>query len=692
MGGLAGASVAALARLAGDLSRASAAGRRKPAWEDARRRFAILPAVPPELRRQVWPMIVVIAVLLPFLPALAGGEVLIARDHLNDFLGKRQSLAQGLHGERSLIWNPYRAAGTPFLADPQAGVLYPPAVAVFGLLGPGRLFGLAVTLYIALHGVLGGLGCWAWLRARGLGGGPAALGAMAFQLNGLMLSLVDPQNNWCTLAWLPLALLCTERALRGSGTRSSAGLAMVLALAFLAGEPQLAAMIALVAAGRLLFDRRTRRRPVRVIGGLALAAVLSAALSAVGAVPLLVHAKHTLRADGVPMSMIADGSMRPIEVFDLFSPSLFQAPQAPDLKLTGTQHWLATLYLGWVALALASWLARRRALRLAPWFLLGLAGLLLAMGPQIPGGRRLIELLHWDAFRYPVRLAVLMLPALALDLLSYPTGLFDSVKWSWLRELRAPAPLAGLVREEEPPPRAYADPALQLAMLRGEPNATPEQRVLEAFRRLAPGPMELVGVQEIGRDGIYPLRSYEPIVAALPAGRRELDAFLALDARLTDEGLVRREGGGLLRAIPVRAAAGPWQLHAAALAHPERLLTDGVPVDEALARAAPGRCASEAVVELLSWRAHDVRASVETPCAVVVLHLVSAAPGWRAELDGAPVPLGKALGAFQAVAVPAGAHELRFVHRPPGVRAAAGVSAAALLIVLLLAVRRPRSA
>ena len=60
------------------------------------------------------------------------------------------------------------------------------------------------------------------------------------------------------------------------------------------------------------------------------------------------------------------------------------------------------------------------------------------------------------------------------------------------------------------------------------------------------------------------------------------------------------------------------------------------------------------------------------------------APGWSVTVDGRPATLRAADGAFGAVAVPAGQHEVRFSYAAPGLRVGALVSLVALLVVVML--------
>ena len=66
--------------------------------------------------------------------------------------------------------------------------------------------------------------------------------------------------------------------------------------------------------------------------------------------------------------------------------------------------------------------------------------------------------------------------------------------------------------------------------------------------------------------------------------------------------------------------------------------------------------------------------------------------GWQATVDGQPVPILRANGVVRAVAVPAGAHEIRFVFRPADFAAGAALSTVAALagVLALVAWRRER--
>lgn len=68
-------------------------------------------------------------------------------------------------------------------------------------------------------------------------------------------------------------------------------------------------------------------------------------------------------------------------------------------------------------------------------------------------------------------------------------------------------------------------------------------------------------------------------------------------------------------------------------------------------------------------------------------------PGWRAAIDGQPARILRINGAFRAVEVPANARLVRFEYQPAWLLPGAALSAAALLLTLLLfRVHRPDAA
>jgi hypothetical protein len=67
-------------------------------------------------------------------------------------------------------------------------------------------------------------------------------------------------------------------------------------------------------------------------------------------------------------------------------------------------------------------------------------------------------------------------------------------------------------------------------------------------------------------------------------------------------------------------------------------------------------------------------------------------PGWKATLDGAPVPVLRANMAFRAVQAPAGEHRIEYVYRPGSVIAGVAISMLSALAALAGGLVRRRTA
>ena len=80
----------------------------------------------------------------------------------------------------------------------------------------------------------------------------------------------------------------------------------------------------------------------------------------------------------------------------------------------------------------------------------------------------------------------------------------------------------------------------------------------------------------------------------------------------------------------------------------------------------------------------EVVLAAETPAPAILVLADMAMPGWSVEVDGAPAALLRADHVLRAVALPAGAHEVRFRYQDPSLRRALLISAAGLLGVLVL--------
>jgi hypothetical protein len=136
------------------------------------------------------------------------------------------------------LWCPYRFGGEPFVADIQVGAFYPPHFLLYAL--PEKWVGVGVSWLIVAHVLLAGLAMYAYARDQGLGRAGAFVAASGFMFAGKWLLHLLGGGHYITigLAWLPLALLCLERAVRRRRLRWATAAGLVFGLLALGTQPQ----------------------------------------------------------------------------------------------------------------------------------------------------------------------------------------------------------------------------------------------------------------------------------------------------------------------------------------------------------------------------------------------------------------------------------------------------------------------
>src|SRR6266545_4965310 len=174
---------------------------------------------------------------LPLLPEVLGTRRLIFRDaHVTHWPWRRVAM-DSLAAGRVPFVNVSSSGGEPFLANPNAVLLYP-TLLLEKVFAPAAAF----NLHYLLHVLWAFFGARALARRLGLSEGPAFFSAVAFAFSGIVMSYGSAFANagpaaswlpWCAAAALDLARADTVRRLLSAA--SAAGLAFGLQL--LAGGP-----------------------------------------------------------------------------------------------------------------------------------------------------------------------------------------------------------------------------------------------------------------------------------------------------------------------------------------------------------------------------------------------------------------------------------------------------------------------
>jgi hypothetical protein len=246
------------------------------------------------------------------------------------------------------LWCPDRFGGEPFVHDVQVGMFYPPHLVLYPL--PEAWVGVALSWLIVAHVILAGLGMYAYGRDQGLGTAGALVAACGFMFAGKWLLHLLGGGHYITvgLAWLPLVLLCLERAVRRGGSRWATAAGLLFGLLALGTQPQwtfyaglfvalwtlgtaleVAGVwdrvpsvspggVAEVSPGRVCEPGANLRRPSgantpafrRWLGFGTWAALLGVALAAVQFLPTLEAAGHSTRSAGVDAGDLLAGGLR----------------------------------------------------------------------------------------------------------------------------------------------------------------------------------------------------------------------------------------------------------------------------------------------------------------------------------------------------------------------------------------------
>ncbi len=153
------------------------------------------------------------------------------------------------------LWEPEENSGIPLLGNPTAAVLYPGKLiyAVFPYPWAARLYILGHVI-LAFGAMLLAMKCW---QLSGVGAGLAALtytfGAPVLFQYCNIIYLVGA-------AWLPLGFLAIDRWIRRGSRPALLGLAFVLAMQTLGGDPQAAYLVGLCGCGYAVLVNWSRAR------------------------------------------------------------------------------------------------------------------------------------------------------------------------------------------------------------------------------------------------------------------------------------------------------------------------------------------------------------------------------------------------------------------------------------------------
>ena len=163
-------------------------------------------------------------------------------DAIAQFYPWRVFYARSMADGHIPLWNPHQFCGTPFLANGQSAVLYPPNL-IFLIFDPITAF----TVFAALHLFIAASFMYLLLRELGcevLGG---IVGGVAFAFCAFTVLWLELPTFISAAVWLPLVLLLIHRAVERRSFFYGMLSGAAIALAVLAGHMQIAFYVAFAA-------------------------------------------------------------------------------------------------------------------------------------------------------------------------------------------------------------------------------------------------------------------------------------------------------------------------------------------------------------------------------------------------------------------------------------------------------------
>lgn len=345
-------------------------------------------------------------------------------DMLEEAYALRRFAVDEIHAGRPFpVWNPFAYTGIPYLETLPYPVFYPTSLLYF-VMPLGRAIGWSFLLHFAL----GGIFMFALGRRLRLSRWGAVLAALAFMLNGYLVShlYAGQDGRMFAMTLIPLVFYFLRVGLDTDRLAPYLLMGGAVALQVFTPHVQVMYFSSLVAAAYALVDavgrwrRGAARSAMAALGRFALGFAFAAGVAAVQLWPTLTFLKWAVRGTLTGYEYASSWALPAGETTALLIPDLIGSL---DTYWGENPFKLHTEYLGAVPLALALaalvWGERRRTLF---WALTALAGWLFAMGDSTPVHRLAYELVPMiKSFRAPammisvVAFSVAVLSGLGFD-------------------------------------------------------------------------------------------------------------------------------------------------------------------------------------------------------------------------------------------------------------------------------------
>ncbi len=225
---------------------------------------------------------------------------------------------------RLFLWNPFEFSGMDCTGDIQKGIFYPLNILYYFIsTGP------AISYYVTFHFMLQSLFTYLYLRSRSLSPGSSCFGALAFTFGSFTVLHICSLNFLGTICWLPLLLFILERCRDRLRLEYILYAAIVVALMFLSGAPQMFYYCGLffILYGFFTLSgfiwRREYKKAAMMLLAYLIIGIVATGLSAVQLIPFQQMSQGTFREGGTSFDFSNSFSLSPRMIKTMLVPFFY---------------------------------------------------------------------------------------------------------------------------------------------------------------------------------------------------------------------------------------------------------------------------------------------------------------------------------------------------------------------------------
>jgi hypothetical protein len=266
-----------------------------------------------------------IGLCLLYFNQIVFGKYYFFEDFLYQYYPFRNFFATSLRKGIFPLWDPYVFAGMSLIGDIQSALFYPFNIILVLFVKRGVLSFYALELQNILHILLAGVFTYMYGREIKLSKNASMISAVTFMFSGFLITRTIHLTFVNVIVWLPLILLCLQKALNEKSYFYSILGGLFMGLSMLAGSPQLSLHIFYFLAFYTLSFIVINRREVSIIKSVSLLSIIliiSLGVAAIQYLPAFEYSKYTVR-ENISFKDSSVLSIHPVHLLTLLVPKLF---------------------------------------------------------------------------------------------------------------------------------------------------------------------------------------------------------------------------------------------------------------------------------------------------------------------------------------------------------------------------------